>query len=131
MKKHSMVNLKYPCFLFSYPNLDITSRYQAKPSQAVTLSSQFSTVNHVLKFVILKFYKIKKKEKKKKNIYIYIYIYTWQFPDLKVFSKIYVSRKENVFKSQNNMKLIFLYSQLISTVLLLGSPAVRDNQSNF
>ena len=26
MKKHSIVNLKYPCFLFRYPNLDVISQ---------------------------------------------------------------------------------------------------------
>ena len=74
MKKHSIVNLKYPCFLFRYPNLDIPSQALSNlhiasafplkavvkttnifkalqatqrdlPHGAVTLSSQFSTVH--------------------------------------------------------------------------------------
>ena len=73
MKKHSIANLKCPCFLFRYPNLDIQARLcltfigqvpshlnavvkMTKISKAlqatqgdlshgaVTLSSQFSTV---------------------------------------------------------------------------------------
>ena len=47
---------------------------------------------------------------------------------------MYVSRAKNVCKSQNTMKPICLYSQLIITVFLLLPPAVlviMDDPSNF
>ena len=60
-----------------------------------------------------------------------IYVTIFNF---KAFTKMYVCHTKNVCKSQNSMKLFFLYSHLINAVFLLVPPAVLviiDDPSNF